>query len=188
MKTVIMILTMWCASLSCLVAQNTISAGRAIRIEIKGVPVDEAARVTGSYTVSDGGTIRMPLLSSPVRAAGLSPTALAQSIEAAYRAERIYTMPTINITASSLEDLEEIVVTVGGQVNRTGQVKFHKGLTLWEALQAAGGSTPFGATNRVVLLRGSQSKEYNMKNPQHMNIQLEARDNINVPQKNAWGQ
>lgn len=187
MKLLALVLAVMGVTVSGLSAQATISSGRAIRIEIKGVPNDEAARVTGNYTVSDSGTIRLPLLSGPIRAAGLSPTSLAQSIEAAYRSAGIYTMPTINITATSEQDLETLVVTVGGQVQGPGPVKFYNGMTVWEAVQSARGSTPFGAMNRVRLMRGREVKEYDMNNPEHKNVKLQPRDTIEVPQKNAFG-
>jgi protein involved in polysaccharide export with SLBB domain len=187
MKQMFLILALWCASFSGATAQTTISAGRAIEVQLKGVPSEEMARVNGTYTVSESGTIRMPLLTGPIRAAGLSPTSLAQNIEAAYRAEKIYTTPSVNVIATNMEALEELVVTVGGQVKASGPVKYYRGLTIWEAIQSARGETEFGAKNRVILTRGKQSKAYDMNKPEHMNIKLEPRDTILVPQKNAFG-
>lgn len=187
MKRLFLFLALSLAATSAVVAQTTISAGRAIEIQIKGVPSDEMARVNGTYTVSEGGAISMPLLPGTIRAAGLSPTALARSIEAAYRAEKIYTSPTINVIATNQEALQELLVTVGGQVNGAGPVKYYRGLTIYDAVQAARGPTAFGAMKRVNLVRGSQSKEYNLTDPKHMNIQLEAGDKVIVPQKNVFG-
>jgi len=188
MKRLFLLLAFLCVSMPGLMAQTTISAGRAIQIQIKGVPSEDSTLISGTYTVSDSGSIRMPLLTGPIRAAGLSPTSLAQSIEAAYRAEKIFTMPTINVQATSLENLEELIVTVGGQVQSPGPVKYYRGMTIWEAVQSARGASPFGAMNRVRLTRGKQVKEYNLKKAEHMNITLEPKDTIDVPQKNALGQ
>ncbi|MEK7949720.1 polysaccharide biosynthesis/export family protein [Luteolibacter soli] len=187
MKRLFLILMLLCLSMPGLMAQTTISAGRAIQIQVKGVPADDSTLISGAYTVSDGGTIRLPLLSSPIRAAGLSPTSLAQNIEASYRAEKIFTTPAVNVVATSLEGIEELIVTVGNQVQSPGPVKYYRGMTIWEAVQSAKGATPFGALNRVRLTRGKQVKEYNMKNPEHMKIQLEPKDTIEVPQKNVLG-
>lgn len=187
MKRLFLLLAFLCLPMPGLFAQTTVSAGRAIEIQIKGVPAEDSSLVNGTYTVSESGTVRMPMLSGPIRAAGLSPTSLAQSIEAAYRAEKIFTAPTVNVIASNQEALEELVVTVGGQVKSSGPVKYYRGLTIWEAIQAARGETEFGAKNRVVLTRGKQVKEYDMNKPEHMNIKLEPKDAILVPQKNAFG-
>ncbi len=170
-----------------LFAQTTISAGRAIQIQIKGVPAEDSQLISGAYTVSEGGTVRMPLLSGPIRAAGLSPTSLAQNIEASYRAEKIFTTPAVNVIATSLEELEELVVTVGGFVRQPGPAKYYRGLTVWEAIQARGGANEFGAMNRVRLTRGKQVKEYDMSKAEHKGIKLEPRDAVEVPQKNAFG-
>ena len=188
MKRLFLLLAFLCLSMPGLMAQTTISAGRAIQIQIKGVPAEDSTLISGAYTVSESGTIRMPLLSAPIRAAGLSPTALASNIEASYRSEKIFTTPAVNVVATSLEDLEKVVVTVGGQVQSPGPVEFYRGLTIWEAVQSARGATAFGAMNRVRLTRGGQVKEYNLRKPEHMNIKLEPKDTIEVPQKNALGQ
>jgi protein involved in polysaccharide export with SLBB domain len=170
-----------------LAAQTTISAGRAIEIQLKGVPSEEMALVSGTYTVSESGMISMPLLNTPIRAAGQSATSLARTIEAAYRSEKIYTTPTINVIHSTNESINELVVTVGEQVNRTGPVKYVRGLTLYNAIQAAGGATIFGSMKRVRLTRNGQSKVYDLTKSQHMNILVEPNDTIQVPQKDIWG-
>lgn len=187
MKRIFILFACLLASCLNLTAQTTISAGRAIEIQIKGVPSEEIPVVSGTYTVSEGGTISMPHLQGPVRAAGLSPTALARSIEAAYRAAKIYTTPTINVIASSSETLDEQVVTVGDQVVSPGPVKWVRGLTLYNAIQAARGATPFGSMKRVRLTRNGQSKVYNLTDPKHMTIPVEPNDTIQVPQKDLWG-
>ncbi|MCW1884899.1 polysaccharide biosynthesis/export family protein [Luteolibacter flavescens] len=187
MKRLFLLLAFLFASMPGLFAQNTISAGRAIQIHIKGVPSEDSTLISGTYTVSDGGTIRMPLLTSTIRAAGLSASSLGQSIEAAYRAEKIFTTPAVNVVSNSEQDLEEILVTVGGQVQSPGPVKYYRGMTIWEAVQSAKGPTMFGAMGRVKLTRGKQVKEYDLRKPEHMNIKLEPKDNINVPQKGPLG-
>jgi protein involved in polysaccharide export with SLBB domain len=187
MKRILVFLAFLLVASQQLMAQTTIGAGRAIEIQIKGVPSEEMALVSGTYTVSEGGMISMPLLSGPIRAAGLSPTSLARSIEAAYRAEKIYTTPTINVISSTDETLAELMVTVGGQVNSPGPVKYVRGLTLYNAVQAAKGATPFGSMKRVRLIRNGQSKEYNLNETKHMNILVEPNDTIQVPQKDFLG-
>lgn len=170
-----------------LMAQTRITAGRAIEIQLKGVPSEEMALVSGTYTVSESGMISMPLLSTPIRAAGQSATSLARSIEAAYRAAKIYTTPTINVIHSTNESLNELMVTVGDQVVSPGPVKYVQGLTLYNAVQAAKGATPFGSMKRVRLTRNGQSKVYNLTDSKHMNILVEPNDTIQVPQKDIFG-
>jgi len=167
-------------------AQSTISAGRAIEIRIQGVPATETQLINNTYPVSETGTIRMPFIGS-VRAAGLSPQALAGSIEAAYKAAEIYTHPTIQVFASTDETLTKLRLTVGGQVKNPGPVEYVRGMTLYDAVQAARGATEFGAMNRVSLIRGTQRKEYDLNQTKFMNVLVEPNDTILVPQKNMIG-
>jgi len=187
MKTIFAILVSLLCVAQGLMAQSAISPGRAIEIQIKGVPGEEMALVSGTYTVSESGTISMPLLSSAIRAAGMNPTSLARSIEAAYRAEKIYSTPSINVIASTDDTLAELIVTVGGQAKRPGPVKYTRGLTLYNAVQAAGGATEFGSMFRVRLLRGNQLKEYDLHQTKFMNLLVEPNDTIEIPQKNILG-
>lgn len=187
MKTIFAFFLLLFAASQPVAAQTTISAGRAIEIQLKGVPSEEMALVSGTYTVSESGMISMPLLKSPIRAAGMSPTSLARSIEASYRAAKIYTTPTINVIASSAETLDEQIVTVGDYVVSPGPVKYVRGMTLYNAVQAAKGATPFGSMKRVRLTRGGQSKIYDLTNSKYMNVLVEPNDTIQVPQKDLFG-
>lgn len=186
MKHLFFLLTCLLGFLPAANAQSTISAGRAIEIRIQGVPSTETTLINNTYPVSESGTIRMPFVGT-VRAAGLSPQALAASIEAAYRSAEIYTHPTIQVFASTDETLQKLRVTVGGQVQSPGPVEYVRGLTLYDAVQSAKGATPFGAMNRVSLIRGSQRKEYDLTQTKFMGIVVEPNDTIMVPQKNAFG-
>lgn len=186
MKTFLVVFAALFALLSSSHAQSTISAGRAIEIRISGVPSEEMARINNTYPVSEGGTIRMPFIGS-VRAAGLSPNALAASIEASFKSAKIYTNPTIQVIKSSDETLEEYIVTVGGFVRRPGPVKYMRGLSLYNAVQAAGGATEFGSMHRVKLIRNGRLREYDLTKTQAKGVLVEPSDTIEVPQKNLWG-
>jgi protein involved in polysaccharide export with SLBB domain len=168
-------------------AQVSIRAGQAIEIRIQGVPQSEMSLVNNTYPVAEDGTINMPLIGK-VRAAGMSPQGLGSSIEHSYKAADIYTHPTIQVIASSDEALAELQVTVGGQVRAPGPVKYTRGLTLYNAVQAARGATEFGAMGRVAVVRGAQRKVYDLRQTKFMNILVEPGDTIEVPQKNWLGQ
>jgi polysaccharide export outer membrane protein len=167
-------------------AQSVISAGRAIQIEIRGVPQEEVARVNGLYTVSDSGLISMPFIGN-VRAAGLSATALGASIAAAYRAAHIYNNPNVQVQADSLSTQQKLMVHIGGQVRRTGPVDFVPGLTIYQAIQSAGGPTEFGAMNRVELLREGRIRTLDLKQTQMKGFTLLKDDTITVPEKGPFG-
>lgn len=168
---------------------QAILAGQNITITIQGVPGDEAARVNSAtgYPVDQSGYIRMPYIGG-VRAAGLTPNQLASSIEGAYRNAQIYTNPTIQVIATAVgAKINMQTVFVGGQVNKTGGVEFTQGLTLYQAVQSAGGPTAFGALNRVEVLRGGENRVYNLKDIKTQQIAAQPGDTIKVPEKNWLG-
>lgn len=167
-------------------AQNEIKPGKAVQITIKGVPAEEQQKIDGQYSVTDGGVISMPYIGA-IRAAGMTPGNLAASIQNAYRSQGIYRTPTIQVFSSNQQDLDKQSVTIGGQVRRPGPVEFIQGLTLYQAIQAAGGATEFGSLKRVTLYRGGAGKRYDVTQSQFMKIPLEPSDTIDVPQKTAFG-
>jgi polysaccharide export outer membrane protein len=167
-------------------AVSQIKAGRAIQITIQGVPADEQARINGIYPVSEAGSINMPFVGT-VRAAGMMPANLQTILESLYKSQGIYTSPTFQVIASSAESIDEEVVHVGGKVRRTGPVKFIEGLTLYQAIQAAGGADEFGSMRRVKLFRGGTQRQYDLTQSQFMRVPLEQGDTIEVPQKDWLG-
>jgi len=77
-------------------------------------------------------------------------------------------------------------VTVGGQVNAPGPVLVGPSATLRSVIEKAGGVTPFAASNRVRLTRGTECKEYNLKG-NGQDVPVEPKDTIEVPQKTVIG-
>ena len=175
--------------LSCLVtpAMSQIEAGTSVQITIMGVPVEEKGKIDAVYPVSESGTLNMPFI-GVIRAAGMRPEALASSIQNAYRSQQIYTNPTIQVidTRGGLTAREQMV-HVGGQVRRTGPVMYQRNLTIYQAVQAAGGATEFGSLRRVKLFRDGKTQVFDITDPQSMGIPLRPDDTLEVPQKNWIG-
>lgn len=78
-------------------------------------------------------------------------------------------------------------VTVGGQVWQPDPIPCASGLTIWRAIQGAGGPTEFGSMKRVNLFREGSRKVYDLTRPEMKDIILEANDTLEVPQKIPWG-
>jgi protein involved in polysaccharide export with SLBB domain len=55
-------------------------------------------------------------------------------------------------------------------------------MTLYNAIQAAGGETPFGAINRVKLFRNGSVYTYDLRIDQHKTVKIYEKDMIDVPQ------
>jgi polysaccharide export outer membrane protein len=156
--------------------------GRGIEIRVQGVPIEEKGRIDGAYSVSDSGTVRMPLIGE-VSIAGLSTNAAAAKLEGVYKENGIYTSPTFQISATSADAIRQDQVTISGFVRGAGPKPFTPGMTLYQAVAAAGGPNEFGDMKRVLLMRGKNSRVYNLNNLQDRNIILQPDDTVEVPEK-----
>lgn len=163
-----------------------IQAGRAIQIIVSGVPAEEKGRIDSIYPVSETGMINMPFIGA-VRAAGLRAEQLASSLESHYKSSQIYRNPTFQVIDNDGKKVAEQIVVVGGFVRAPGPKPYNRNLTLWQAIQAAGGATEFGAMGRVKLTRKGSMKQYDCNKPQFQQIPLEPDDTIEVPQKGILG-
>ena len=177
---------LWSGSL----AAQSISPKEILKISIKGVPASEQTRVSGDYVVSPNGYVSLPLLKAEIKASGLSSSALARKIETAYRSAEIYQSPRITIISrkdSAASEIDRQVVSIGGFVKRPGPTPYTRGMTLFQAVSAAGGETAFGSIRRVELHRNGKKYIYDLRKSDHMRVKVYPNDSINVPQKTAFG-
>jgi protein involved in polysaccharide export with SLBB domain len=176
-------------ALICLVspALSQIEAGNSVLIKIMGVPAEEKAKIDETYPVSKNGMVNMPFIGE-IRAAGLESDQLAKSIQKAYREGGIYNDATIQVIANQNErDPLAQVVHIGGHVRAPGPRAFAKGLTVFQAVQAAGGPTEFGAMKRVILWREGKQQKIDLTKPEGMAVITVPNDTIEVPQKGPFG-
>jgi protein involved in polysaccharide export with SLBB domain len=164
-------------------ASAQISVNQTLQINIQGVPPGEQSRFS-TYQVSEDGTIRMWIIGQ-VRASGRTQDQLAQAIAEAYKSAGIYTDPNFTVIVPTDAQVAAKMYTVGGQVKVTGQKPWSNNLTLYAAIQAAGGETPFGAITRVKLFRSGRVFNYNLKEDQAKTVNVLPGDLIEVPQK-TW--
>ena len=178
----LMIVALCC---SAAVAQ-VISPKEMLNISIKGVGGPEQAKVAGSYVVSPNGHIYLPMIKGGIRASGKTSSALARSIEAAYRAAEIYKSPRITVVSTkdnAEAQIDAKLITVGGFVKQPGSKPYTRGMTLFNAVSAAGGETAFGSIRRVELHRNGKKWIYDLRKGEHMGVKVYPGDTINVPQK-----
>jgi len=173
------------------ISAQAIKTGDLLTIAIRGVPAEEQTLVTGQYTVSPNGSIRMPMLSSSVSARGITAAALGVRIEKAYKNAGIYMTPAFSVINERETNEKKIndqrFVTVGGEVRKAGPVVYIKGMTLYQALQNAGGATPFGSIKRTKLLRKGKQAVYNLDNNKNKQIVVYPNDTIIIPPKDLLG-
>jgi protein involved in polysaccharide export with SLBB domain len=165
-----------------------IVAGRGVEIRIQGVDANEQVRINGVYPVSNLGSVRMPDVGE-VNIAGLQGNVAAAKLDAIYKKEGIYNNPTFQVTATTTTTgPREDMVTLAGSVRSPGPKAFTPGMTLYQAVAAAGGATEFGSMKRVIVMRGKSVKSYDLTNMQDRMVVLQRDDTIEIPDKNLWGQ
>ncbi len=157
--------------------------GDKINLTIRGVDSSEQSQITGAYRVGESGAVRLPLLEQLLQARGLTPEQFARLAESAYQKAGIYTRPAIEVeTVQGKDQQMPAVISVGGQVRRSGDSQFRKGMTVIQAIDAAGGRNEFGGRNLFLLRDGKQiCLDFNIL--AHKNIVLRPGDSLQVEQK-----
>ena len=122
-----------------------------IQMKLGGVPSNEISAVSGVYTIDGEGTVNLPHIGR-LKIGGLSPGAAESAIEAAYKAREIYTNPNVVITMLA----QTRFVNVGGEVKSPQRISFTPDLTIFSAINAAGGFSAFADARKVRLLRDNK--------------------------------
>jgi protein involved in polysaccharide export with SLBB domain len=160
-----------------------LETGEQISLTIRGVDTTEQAKISGTYRVGESGGVRLPLLEQLLPARGLTAEQFARSAEAAYKAAGIYARPAIEVeTLQGGDHIGPTVVSVGGKVRRAGETPFRKGMTVIQAIDAAGGRDDFGGRN-LLLFRDGRQHCLDFTNLRHKNIVLRPGDSLQVEQK-----
>ena len=161
--------------------EATFEPNQRLNLTIGGVPPQEAQQVSGVYTVSTNFTLNLPHIPE-VNIRGLTRSQVQRKIESAYKGAQIYTNPNINIIADGVT--VERIISVMGEVNRAGPVPYRPGMTLFEAISAAGNQTDFGSLKKIKLIRKGKVTQHDLSkistNP-GADVTLQPNDKIIVP-------
>jgi protein involved in polysaccharide export with SLBB domain len=180
MRSYLLALTFLLGFASLALGQAVLRVGDPVELKVGGVPVEEQQQLNNVYTIDASGSINLPYINK-VRAEGLAPAQLARSIEENYRANRIYTNPTITVVMGATSRF----VNVGGAVRTPSRVPFTEDMTLLAAINAAGGFNDFADQKRVRLLRGKEAKLYDVRQFRRdpsLDVRLQPGDRVEVPQ------
>ena len=145
---------------------------------------------TSLYLVNDQGNVHLPYLTVSIRKPrGLTPSALAKSVERACREAQIYTNPTI-VIAPQVGDASPSRVVVVGEVKVPHQVPYRSGMTLLVAIAASGGVTDFAKKKEVRLIRNDKTSIHDLtgiSSDPAKDVTLNPGDKIIVPQRGPFG-
>ena len=178
------LLLAWSAPAQAQTGETPLKQGDQVKITITGVPAgDQQSMALQTYIVSNEGTIRVQHLKSEVRAVGMTPTALAQSLEASYKTAKIYTNPAINISRNQTADSVQMV-TVTGNVRVGGTAVYRPNMTILDAIAEKGGKDDFADMKRVKLIRGGRTQVIDLSNVSSnpaLDVPLQPGDKILIP-------
>jgi polysaccharide biosynthesis/export protein len=130
------------------------------------------------------GRISFPLLGD-VQAAGRSPLEIQKDIETGLK--DYVDAPNVTVTVKNPESQKFYVL---GEVNKTGEYRLIKGLTVLQAFAIAGGFTDWASKKEIILLRYEDGKQkvYNINYKKivndkdfSQNISIKTDDTIIVP-------
>lgn len=192
-KHVFILLLASCALLPVL-AQDAATEPRAVKgghiqLALKNIPSDDAASVSGDYTVNRGdGTISLPYLKNRIRVQGLTARDIENVVRTSYVNQQIYADPIVQVvlgTDKNEPGLDARRVLVSGYVTKKANLPYREGITLIEALLEAGDITDYGS-RKIQVTRGTVTRTYDYFSARDRAIRLLPNDSIFVPRRPAF--
>lgn len=135
---------------------------------------------TGSYEVRPDGKITLPLIGD-MQAEGLTPERLGAQIKQAL--SDLIINPDVNVMILQVNSKK---YTVAGEVNRPGAYPLVAKVTVFDALNIAGGFRDFANEKNITIIRGTKRLKFNYKDfikgkKVGDNVLLENGDTVLVP-------
>jgi polysaccharide biosynthesis/export protein len=106
-------------------------------------------QLTGEFAVDASGNIALPLIGD-IRAAGLSPDQLTESIHAALMKSKLYQSPSVSVEVADYRPMFLL-----GEVSKPGQYPYQPGMSVLTAVAIAGGFTYRAVEDRFSIVRST---------------------------------
>ena len=140
-----------------------------VRVQVYNEP-----DITGDYQVDSAGYLSIPL-AGRVKAAGLTASQLERSITSRLKGG-ILNDPRVTIQVSTYAP-----IYIHGEVKKSGEFPFRPGLTVMDAVAAAGGFTYRADDSRAYVRRSGTSAEFVF--PLDARVLVFPGDNIRIPER-----
>jgi len=130
--------------------------------------------------IDENGEISLLHIKQPIKAAGLTASALEDRIEQLYVEGGIYKNVSVNVTMTAK------IYYVQGEVIQPGQFQLMSGTTLLQAIAGARGYTPYANKKKVTISRYGKIYTYSAKELEEdpsKDVKIEAGDVIKVWQQ-----
>ena len=164
--------------------------------DLVAISVYQDPKLDRQVVIGPSGLIQFPLVGQ-IRAAGLTPEALADVIKARLKS-KFTEEPDVTVSFVATKPLEEDLkprIYITGEVLRPGPLVMRTKLDIMQAIAFAGGFSPFAATQRIQIRRKIDGVEsifvFNYKDFFHGrnfddNINLRPGDVIIVPERGLF--
>jgi polysaccharide export outer membrane protein len=151
--------------------------------DVLAVTVWKEPTLSGSILVRPDGMITVPLIGD-VQASGLTPLQLADQI--ADKLKKYVQDPNVSVV---VDGIHSKVIYLLGEVGKRGPVEMTSGMTLLDAIAAAGGLTDYANAKKMYILRDQAGKHEKipvhykeaLRGDSQFNLILEPGDTIVVP-------
>jgi polysaccharide export outer membrane protein len=104
--------------------------------DVLSISMYDAPEITGDYRVSPSGEIELPLLSSPILAAGQTPDQLSELVSDKYRESEIVSHPRVTV---AIKESRVHAITISGAVKKPQMYPVFGKTTLLDVLSQAEG-------------------------------------------------
>lgn len=182
-------LCMFIAGTACAQSPDSIPAHGTIEIQVRGIPSDDAAAISGQYLLDGSGTIRLPQLPAGqdvFRVVGKTARQVEDMLSTAYKKAELYIAPTFLVKVQSSDVLlTQHIVLVSGGVAMKKNVLWRRGMTLLEAIVGAGDVTDWGS-RYVQVTRDGKTVTYDYFSNKDRAILILPNDRIFVPQRGIF--
>ena len=148
--------------------------------DVLGVRVWGDSTITGLYVVSPDGKLTVPLVGD-IQASGLTREQLTRQLTQALSAQLV--KPDVTIQLAQVNSKKYYV---SGEVNHPGSYPLTASVTVFDALNSAGGFRDFAKKSKIVIARGKVRINFNYQEvlkgkKLEQNILLQNGDTIIVP-------
>lgn len=164
-------------------SESTIKPTDTIVMRISGVPTDDVNQISQTYSIASDGKLPLPYVGR-ITAAGMTPSQLGIRVEQTYKQAQIFTNPTVVIsTPENTANGALRKISINGEVKVPQRAAYEDGMTLLDAIAAAGGFTDWANTKKVRLMRNGKTEEHDVSRisvEPERNVTLQPDDKIIV--------
>lgn len=140
--------------------------------DVLSITIADLPEISGKYVVSETGMLALPVVPTPIRAAGLSAEDLSRDIGEALTAAQQLREPVVNVF---VEEYRSQTVTVLGAVARPSVYPLRKNSTLLEVLSTAGGLLPQAGNTLTLQHKPLSAGDQDAEDIQQTNLDIDLR-------------